>query len=320
MLREGLRLASADRLARRARSGAGRSRCRAGRENAARTARSTGWAGTTTRTTSAIPGYGYPVVLSGDDTFDAPASQLYMYSAASGAASGTTRASCTRSSPTTRRSTTTATYPASTAASGHFIEVPRAIATGKTGRGDLGGLRYPRPTDFDPYPSRLPGMPDGPQWVLEHWSQRQQRAPVHPHRGHRLRPARTARRVYFADTGEPRAIPDAGRAGCAAGLRARVALLNGRHLQDGARTRPTRSGRRELSILLERESTPGLRQRGRAAPARQRRDDREQHSTSRRIPARTTPSRPCQATNARIWRYRLPTGARRSVAEVNQSL
>ena len=33
-----------------------------------------------------IPGYGYPVVLSGDDTFDAPASQLYLYRAASGAA------------------------------------------------------------------------------------------------------------------------------------------------------------------------------------------------------------------------------------------
>jgi hypothetical protein len=31
-----------------------------------------------------VPGYGHPVVLSGDDTFDAPASQLYMYSAASG--------------------------------------------------------------------------------------------------------------------------------------------------------------------------------------------------------------------------------------------
>ncbi|HEX9350469.1 MAG TPA: hypothetical protein VF877_04270, partial [Gaiellaceae bacterium] len=31
-----------------------------------------------------LPGYGHPVVLSGDDTFDAPASQLYLYSAASG--------------------------------------------------------------------------------------------------------------------------------------------------------------------------------------------------------------------------------------------
>ena len=31
-----------------------------------------------------VPGYGHPVVLSGDDTFDAPASQLYLYSAASG--------------------------------------------------------------------------------------------------------------------------------------------------------------------------------------------------------------------------------------------
>ena len=33
-----------------------------------------------------VPGYGHPVVLTGDDTFDAPASQLYMLSAASGSA------------------------------------------------------------------------------------------------------------------------------------------------------------------------------------------------------------------------------------------
>ena len=31
-----------------------------------------------------VPGYGYPVVLSGDDTFDAPASQLFLYKATSG--------------------------------------------------------------------------------------------------------------------------------------------------------------------------------------------------------------------------------------------
>ena len=31
----------------------------------------------------AVPGYGHPVVLSGDDTFSAPASQLYLYSASS---------------------------------------------------------------------------------------------------------------------------------------------------------------------------------------------------------------------------------------------
>ena len=42
------------------------------RRRAASTGRSTAWAGTTTRTASAIPGYGHPVVLSGDDTFDAP--------------------------------------------------------------------------------------------------------------------------------------------------------------------------------------------------------------------------------------------------------
>ena len=56
-----------------------------------------------------VPGYGYPVLLSGDDTFDAPASQLFLYKAPRARQSGTTRARSTRSSRTTRRSTTTAT-------------------------------------------------------------------------------------------------------------------------------------------------------------------------------------------------------------------
>jgi hypothetical protein len=56
-----------------------------------------------------VPGYGHPVVLSGDDTFDAPASQLYLYSAPSGDAVWNDEGRCTRSSPTTRPSTTTAT-------------------------------------------------------------------------------------------------------------------------------------------------------------------------------------------------------------------
>ena len=48
---------------------------------AARIARSTGWAATTTRTTSPCLATAIRSSLSGDDTFDAPASQLYMFSA-----------------------------------------------------------------------------------------------------------------------------------------------------------------------------------------------------------------------------------------------
>ena len=57
------------------------------------------------------PGYGYPVVLSGDDTFDAPASQLYLHRSAAERTSGTTTARSTHSSRTRRRSTTMATSP-----------------------------------------------------------------------------------------------------------------------------------------------------------------------------------------------------------------
>ena len=46
--------------------------------------------------------------------------------------------------------------------------------------------------------------------------------PVHPRRGHRVRPD-TPNVVYFADTGEPRALPGAGAARIRAGRRARPA-------------------------------------------------------------------------------------------------
>ena len=60
----------------------------------------------------AIPGYGHPVVLSGDDTFTrAELAALPLHAPAARPRSGTTPARCGRSSRTSRRSTTTATSP-----------------------------------------------------------------------------------------------------------------------------------------------------------------------------------------------------------------
>ena len=96
------------------------------------------------------------------------------------------------------------------------------------------------------------GIPDGPQWVLEHWSRNvDQRVPVHPHRGHRVRPERTSNVVYFVDTGEPRAMlrpddrPAAPRAFRARSGRARTGA-SGRCCS----TRAIRSTSESLSVLV----------------------------------------------------------------------
>jgi hypothetical protein len=141
-----------------------------------------------------IPGYGKPVVLSGDDTFtsgpllgvdstpNVPAqSQLYSYIAKSTKSllsdDGDLWAFVS-DNPAVR------SYydvpPGSTApVTGRFIKVPRRIATGLNRDGsevqseDVG---YPEPPDNGSWQLDLRTAPpnqkgiDGPQWVLQHWS------------------------------------------------------------------------------------------------------------------------------------------------------
>ena len=80
----------------------------------------------------AMPGYGKPVVLSGDDSFvSIPAqSQLYSYIARTGTPSGRTRATCGRSSRTHPASTTTTTSRSAPA------ERHRPVREGAEGRRD----------------------------------------------------------------------------------------------------------------------------------------------------------------------------------------
>jgi hypothetical protein len=142
-----------------------------------------------------IPGYGKPVVLSGDDTFtsgpltgvattpDVPAqSQLYSY-----IAKNTNRVLKDRGDLWAFVSDTPGVKdyydvpPGSNMqVKGHFIKVPRDIATGLNPDGsemhaeDQG---YPEPPDNGSWqpeprwqqPAPVPGV-DGPQWVLQHWS------------------------------------------------------------------------------------------------------------------------------------------------------
>jgi Alkaline phosphatase PhoX len=144
----------------------------------------------------AIPGYGKPVVLSGDDTFTSGAltgvagtpdqlaqSQLYSY-----IAKNTNDVLKDRGDLWAFRSDNPAiddyydfpNTPGNTQVSGEFIKVPRNIATGLDDDGseiqaeDVGFPEPPNNGSWQPEPRHqaaapVPGV-DGPQWVLNHWS------------------------------------------------------------------------------------------------------------------------------------------------------
>jgi hypothetical protein len=135
----------------------------------------------------AIPGFSQRVLMTGDDTFtnNPSQSQLYQYVASSAAAvwndEGTLRAFVS-DDPLRQKYEDFAPGDA-TAVSGHFIDVPKLIATGRKADGsdlmaadvpaELGGP-YPTPeaANFAWQRDSVTGIKiDGPQWVLEKWSQ-----------------------------------------------------------------------------------------------------------------------------------------------------
>jgi hypothetical protein len=124
----------------------------------------------------ALEKYGHPVVLSGDDTFSAPASQLYMYLAANADAVWNDQGALWAFQSSNPAINDYGDLSGSQSVAGHFIQVPTNIA-----KGDQTGL--------------------------ENWSNannvfqfiRVEDIAYDRHR-HNV--------VYFADTGEPRALPD----------------------------------------------------------------------------------------------------------------
>ncbi|MBL8057849.1 MAG: hypothetical protein JNK29_14190 [Anaerolineales bacterium] len=141
----------------------------------------------------AIPGYGYPVVLSGDDTFTSgpltggvfpagavPAqAQLYSYIAGSTDALLADEGDLwafVSDTPGVRNYYQV--LPGSGAVvTGHFIKVPKMIATGRRPDGTevrAADFGFPLPPSngswqLDPRTAAPLGI-DGPQWVLEYWS------------------------------------------------------------------------------------------------------------------------------------------------------
>ena len=112
-----------------------------------------------------IPGYGYPAILSGDDTFvsNPPESQLYLYLADDRDAvwndEGTLYAFVANGKNTYYE------VAAGDTVTGEFIPVPKQIATGK--RPD--GSDVTRAADYPSFAAPPSGVPDGPQWVLDQW-------------------------------------------------------------------------------------------------------------------------------------------------------
>jgi hypothetical protein len=135
----------------------------------------------------AIPGFGAPVLLSGDDTFTTTPSQsqVYSYRAANADAvwndQGTLRAFV---SDGAKKKYDDFTLNDTGSVSGHFETVPALIASGRNADGtDLMSGDVPADLDngaYDPPPNDgtwqrdpVTGQPvDGPQWVLEQWSRR----------------------------------------------------------------------------------------------------------------------------------------------------
>jgi len=150
----------------------------------------------------ALEKYHKPVILTGDDTFDAPASQLYLYTAKNGDDVWNDKGALYGFVSDNAAVNDYGDVHLGDSVSGHFIEVPRMIATGKKANGS-----EVRASDFG-FAAPPAGIPDGPQWVLESWSNAN-----NVFQFIRIEDIAYDRRhknvVYFADTGEPRALPDA---------------------------------------------------------------------------------------------------------------
>jgi hypothetical protein len=263
-----------------------------------------------------IPGYGHPVVLSGDDTFDAPASQLYSYVAPSGEAVWNDEGDLYVFVSGVPEINDYGDLTTANSTHGEFVKVPRDIATGEV-----------TSLDYDDIPLPPAGIPDGPQWVLEYWS-------------HNLVPGRAFQFirvediaydrnnpliVYLADTGEPRAVPDgAGRLRRGSSTPPDVpngAYPNGRIFKLVLNaSNPLKVD--SLSVLIDSDAL------GYFNPAALHQPDNLE-TTANSLLIQEDPGGHQQSsatgpragmTNARVWRYTLPSGPLVPVAEVNQAL
>ncbi|QNN53321.1 hypothetical protein [Nocardioides mesophilus] len=254
----------------------------------------------------AMRGYGHPVVLSGDDTFDAPASQLYLYTADSGQDVWQDKGVLWAFRSDDPAVNDYGDLTAGDRVSGSFLQVPRAIATGKNADGS-----EVQAADFGYAPPPSPAIPDGPQWVLEQWSN--QHNAFQFIRIEDLAYDRSDDRVlYFADTGEPRAVPDATTGRLQRGSSStRGEFMNGRIFKMTLGEDPTQGA--SLEILADFDAG------GYNNPAEVHQPDNVETTADAIYVTEDPGSHNKGVTNARVWRIDLATGARTVVAEIDQS-
>jgi hypothetical protein len=270
----------------------------------------------------AIPGFKKVVLLSGDDTFtnNPSQSQLFAYIAKNADAvwndSGRLYAFVSEDPAYQRYEDF---VPGDTASiRGKFIPVPKLIASGVNPDGselmaadvppELGGP-YPLPPNDGTWQRDPAGIGiDGPQWVLEKWSQLN---------------------GVFRPSASRTSPMTSGRAGERRhrGFRARFDRRRRRRQVDqqaGLRARPRSNNERKatMSILIEGDDRPVK------DPQRLHQPDnvgrRSAGCTSRRIrvPASSSHSvgRSGTPPRQRVWRHRLSDGVNSVIADINQSL
>ena len=205
----------------------------------------------------AIPGYGDPVLLSGDDAFVSNPAQSQVYALHREELEGVwnDRGDLWAFVSNVRRSTTTTTSlgasrsPSRAASSRCRRTSPRvASPNGDRPHGRGQGLSAPaeRPARGRRFPSGI-GV-DGPQWVLEHWGDREQTSSSSS--GSRTSPTTSAAACRTSST-SPTPVGARRSAGGNA-----FTLDQRPHLEDGARPAdPTKVT--SLSILVEGDDAPG---------------------------------------------------------------
>ena len=238
----------------------------------------------------AVPAYGHPVLLSGDDTFTAPSSQLYMYRASSAAAVWNDAGSLWAFRSDDPLVNDYSDLSGGATVSGQFIPVPRAVALGD-------------------------------QAALESWSNANdvfQFIRVEDMAFDRNDP----NVVYFADTGEPRALPGPGAARMTRGPSGTMGPFpNGRIFKmvlDPADETLVLS----LSILVEGDP---LGPDSAGNPAFIHNPDNVETTAGSLLiqedpgSQNQYPAADPNGTTARIWRYDLSTNTLTVVAKVNQA-
>jgi hypothetical protein len=268
----------------------------------------------------AIPGYGKPVVVSGDDSFvNNPAqSQLYAYIADNADAvwndEGDLWAFVSDTPGFDDYFDFTPSSPAQI--QGHFERVPKDIATGRNSDGtDLmsSDKGYPPPPSDGSWQRDPNGVGiDGPQWVLEHWGDIQ---PKPAFQFVRIEDTTYDRRpgmsnvMYLVDSGR-------GTAGNSQPGRSTNGRVWKMVLDPSDPTKVL-----SLSILIEGDDKPVK------SPDEIHQPDNidstansllitEDPGSSQQFPFDSTDP---NATTARIWRYSLATGVMDVVAKVDQS-